>query len=381
MTAIKTVIVGGSNTVMSPGYMPSLFSLLTRRGFTVDVVEDLAVGGTTSAFGLFQLKKTDILENCDLLIIEYAINDSFIYGEERSPFRHWARFYEGMLRYALQRNPRLKIVSVIFGARKGSFMTSVPSIDAGIHYISDWYGMSVINISRSLIQRYGREVVEHPSFYLDGAHYARPVATTIIANLIAEELEGCLRRPHSAGSLPPPIDPHNFSSASILEAGVLRENLGFARVDYKNRRFGVSAANLGESRLRLEIDNGRPLALVYVCEPQIVPLEISIADNAIRCALLKGGVRDGTFKFLMAMLSCDFLYASTLLQEPNRFSCCISAAKAEGNYRDHLPKDNVSHKAAGNGMPVVPIVGLLHTGKLRSCTAERVELAQGLAEA
>jgi hypothetical protein len=370
--SLKAVIIGGSNTVMAPGYMPALLHLLSRRGFDIDIVEDLAVGGTTSAFGLFQLKKTDILAGCDLLIIEYAINDSFIYGEERGPIRHWARFYEGIIRYALQQNPRLRIVSLIFGARNGSFIASVPSIDAGIHYISEWYGMPVINISRLLIQRYGREVVSHPTFYVDGGHYARPVATTIIANLIAEELEGCLQRPHSAGSLPPPIDPLNFSSASILGAGFLREKLGFSPIDYKNRRFCVSAANLGESRLRLEIDNGRPLALAYVCEPKIMPLEVSVANQATRCALLKGGVRDGTFKFLMSMLSCEFLYGSTLLQEPQHFSFCISAARAGVHYRDYLPKDNVSHQDACEGTPVVPVVGLLHTGKVRSCTAERV---------
>lgn len=371
---LKTVIIGGSNTVMRPGYLPSLFSLLSCRSIDIDIVADLAVGGTTSAFGLFQLKKSNILKQCDLLLIEYAINDAFIYGEERGPFRHWARFYEGIIRYSLQENPRLKIVSLIFGAKTGSYMTAVPSIDAGIHYISEWYGMPVINVSRLLIQRYGRDVLKDPSFYVDSAHYARPVATTIIANLIAEELESCLQRPHRAGALAPCIDPQNFSTASILEASFLHDRLGFNRVDYSNQRFSVSAADLGQSRLRLEIDNGRPLALAYVCEPKIIPLEITLANanEAIRCALLKGSVRDGKFKFLMSMLSCDFLYNSTLLQEPPRFACRIAAAKAEGVYKDYLPKDNVNHEVVCDTAPVVPIVGLLHTGKVRSCTAEHV---------
>ncbi len=365
---LRTVIIGGSNTVMQPGYLPSLFSLLSRRGVEIDVIADLSVGGTTSAFGLFQLKTNPVLQDCDLLLIEYAINDKFIYGDERAAFRHWARFYEGIVRYALETNPRIAIVSVILGPRTGSFMTTVPSIDAGIHYISDWYGMPVINITKLLMHRYGLDVVTHPSFYADQGHYARPVATTIVANLIAEELEAILRRPTRARAVPAPMDPQNFSSASILQANTLCQQFGLDAVDYRNRRFAVGAAELGNARLRLEIDNGRPLALAYVCEPRIRPLQISVANDVFRCALLKDGVRSGTFKFLMSMLSCDFLFEKSLLQEPVRFACSISAAGADGTYHEHLPKDNVRHEGPDDAPPVVPVVGLLHTGKLRSCT-------------
>ena len=49
---LKTVIIGGSNTVMLPGYLPSLLATMARRGIDLDIAADLAVGGTTSAFGL-----------------------------------------------------------------------------------------------------------------------------------------------------------------------------------------------------------------------------------------------------------------------------------------------------------------------------------------
>ncbi len=110
---LKTVIIGGSNTVMLPGYLPTLLSTMARRGIELDVMADLAVGGTTSALGLYQLKIFEQLEECELLVIEYAINDAFVYGDERRPFRHWARFYEGIIRYALERNPNLHIATLV----------------------------------------------------------------------------------------------------------------------------------------------------------------------------------------------------------------------------------------------------------------------------
>ncbi len=121
----------------------------------------MAVGGTTSAYGLFRLKSGDALEQSDLLIIEYALNDAFIYGDERRQFRHWARIYEGILRHALTRNPRLKICTLVFGARNGSWLGSVPSIDAGIHYLSDWYGTIADRyLARADARPFGRDVVD-----------------------------------------------------------------------------------------------------------------------------------------------------------------------------------------------------------------------------
>ena len=97
---LRTTIIGGSNTVMQPGYLAQLTTMTAQRGVPLDIVADLAIGGTTSAYGLYALKMSDALEKSDLLLIEYVINDAFIYGDERRQFRHWARLYEGIIRYA-----------------------------------------------------------------------------------------------------------------------------------------------------------------------------------------------------------------------------------------------------------------------------------------
>jgi hypothetical protein len=369
---LKTIIIGGSNTVMQPGYLSSLLMNMGQRGIELDIVADLSVGGTTSAFGLYQLKVNDQLADCDLLLIEYSLNDAFVYGDERRPFRHWARFYEGIIRFALERNPNLRIATIIFGARNGSFQNSVPSIDAGIAYISDWYGTTCVNVSRLLMQRFGREVVGHPSFYSDQGHYARPVATTIVANLIADALEQPLACPHRVTVLPPPIDPDHFAGARALDGNLLGRRIGRGTIEYSNRRFTVAAVDLGRDNLRFEVEKGRLLALAYVCEPRISPLDIRLGNEVHRAALLKGGVRDGSFKFLVSMLSFEFLYGAALLETQPTLSLTLGGGTDTIAYKEHVPKDSVRHEAFSSE-PVLPISGLLFTGNLKICAIEKAE--------
>lgn len=370
---LKTLIIGGSNTVMQPGYLPTLLASMARRGVELDVVADLAVGGTTSAFGLYQLKiREQELAECDLLLIEYALNDAFVYGDERRPFRHWARFYEGIIRFARERNPRLRIATLVFGSRNGSFLTSVPAIDAGITYISQWYGTICVDVSRLLMQRLGREVVGHPSFYSDQGHYARPVATTMVANLISDELEPALAVPRRAAALPPAIDPEHFAGARALDGTWLAKRLGRPVVEYSNRRFSIAAVDLGRDRLRFEVEKGMLLALNYVCEPRIPALDIRVGEDVQRAALLKGGVRDGTYKFLVSMLSFEFLYGTTLLDMQQTRSLVLSGGAAAAEHKLHVPKDSIRHESFP-AEPVLPVAGVLFTGNLKACSIEKAE--------
>ena len=367
---LKTVIIGGSNTVMLPGYLPTLLGTMAKRGVELDIVADLAVGGTTSALGLYQLKQFEQLEDCELLLIEYAINDAFVYGDERRPFRHWARFYEGIIRYALERNPNLRVATLVFGARNGSFLNSVPSIDAGINYISQWYGTISVDVSRMLMQQYGRDVVSNPAFYLDQGHYARPVSTTIVANLIADVLEPALSMQHRPKALPFAIDPDHFANARALSGEQLCKRLGRVPIQYSNRRFSISALDLGADRMRFEVDNGQLLALGYVCDPRIPPLDVAIGEEVHRAAMMKGGVRDGTYKFLVSMLSFEFLYGTKLLEARGNVSLIMSGADEGTEHKLHVPKDSTHHEALP-AEPVLPITGILFSGNLKTMTLEK----------
>jgi hypothetical protein len=368
-TTLRTTIVGGSNTVMEPGYLAKMLTALARQGVNLDIVENLAVGGTTSAYGLFRLKSGDALEQSDLLIIEYALNDAFIYGDERRQFRHWARIYEGILRHALTRNPRLRICTLVFGARNGSWLNSVPSIDAGIHYLSDWYGTIVVDISRELMRRFGRDVVTDQDFYVDQGHYARPVATSMVADLAADGLINALERPALAGALPPAVDPDHFAEAGVIDVPKLFAAAPDAPlVEFHNRRFAFTAIDAAGHRLELDLDGGKLLGVFHMSTPGSAELKLTRGDAGYRCSLLKGGVRDGKFKFLAAMLPCEFLYGADLLNPSDAEHFSLRAAGAgDLGLKSHIAKDNVAVLPAATTTPSsgLPLLGLLYSGKCR----------------
>jgi hypothetical protein len=361
-TTLRTTVIGGSNTVMEPGYFGQMLAAAARQGVTLDIVENMAVGGTTSAYGLFRLKTSDALERSDLLIIEYTLNDAFIYGDERRQFRHWARIYEGILRYALGRNPRLKICTLILGARNGSWLSSVPSLDAGIRYLSDWYGTIVVDISRDLMRRFGREVVTDPGFYVDQGHYARPVATAMVADLAADGLIAGLAASGSAHVLPPPVDPDHFADAGVIDVPALFAAAPDASlVEYHNRRFAFTAIDIARHRVEIDLSGGKLLGVFHMSAPNMTPLMLARGEIGYHCSLQKAGVRDGKFKFLAGMLPCEFLYGADLLQTPGVERFTLARAMDDPTLKVHMAKDNVATPPI-NGADLLPLIGLLYSG-------------------
>jgi hypothetical protein len=375
LPALRTTIIGGSNTVMQPGYLGQLTAMMAQRGAPLEIVADLAVGGTTSAYGLYRLKTTEALATSDLLLIEYVINDAFIYGDERRQFRHWARIYEGILRYALACNPTLKICTLILGARNGSWCNSVPSIDAGIHYISSYYGTDCIDMSRLLLRRFGRDVVSNPAFYADQGHYNRPIVTGMVADLAAEAMAAL-----AAGSwqqrdrtvLPPAIDPDHFADAEVIDAQALFKLAPDANlVAYNNRRFSLDAIDLSQHELSLSLDGGKLLGVFHVSTPDTAPLVLHRNETGYSCSLLKGGVRDGKFKFLASMLPCEFLYGADLLQPVGPETIRLGHISGSSSFRSHTAKDNVEQEQKSSGSQRLPLLGLMHSGKRRDIRAMR----------
>ena len=77
MRKLSAVAIGGSNTVMRPGYLTELPRCLERHGIALDLKANLAVGNTTILNGLINLKsREDALKGSDVLLIEYTLNDT-----------------------------------------------------------------------------------------------------------------------------------------------------------------------------------------------------------------------------------------------------------------------------------------------------------------
>lgn len=380
---MRTTIIGGSNTVMEPGYLGQMLAMMGQQGAPLDIVANLAVGGTTSAYGLYCLKKCNTIESSDLLLIEYALNDAFIYGDERRQFRHWARMYEGIIRHALSRNPGIRICTIILGSRNGSWTNSIPSIDAGIHYLSNYYELDLIDIPRLLLRRYGPTVVADPALYVDQGHYSRPVVTGMVADLAAEALAGIVSAHGQRDRtmvVPPAVDPEHFGDAEVIDAHEIFAAAGDAGLlAYHNRRFSLDAVDLAQHELTLALAGGKLLGVFHVSELTTATMSLYRNDSGYSCSLLKAGVRDGKFKFLSAMLPCEFLYGAELLQSVDLETIRIGRARPDVKLINHVAKDNVVQNNRDVESQRLPILGLMHSGKRQDLKVARREENASLA--
>lgn len=364
MKSIRVTLIGGSNTLMVPGYVTQLLSMAEQRGLHLDVVANLAVGGTSCGYGLYALKTTDAVEQSDVLIVEYGINDGWIYGDERRRVRHWARFYEGIIRHALERNPRLIVCSVVLGARNGTWLGAVPSVDAGMHYLSSWYRTEIIDVNAALLGRYGREVVTNPGFYMDQGHYARPIATAMVAEVILDGLAEAIDRGPRSVALPPAVDPDNFASAGTITAAQLADMTGQPLVDYRNRIFSLDAFDLADQQIAFRIEGGKLLAINYACDEATGMVAVTRNGKTTPAAMLKGGVAKKQFRFLASMLSCEFLYGDQLVTKEEDADYCIALAPPSMAIECHIPKESVAHADQENATRL-PILGLLFSGSIK----------------
>ena len=122
--------------------------------------------------------------------------------------------------------------------------------------------------------------------------------------------------------------------------------------------------------MRFEVDNGQLLALGYVCDPRIPPLDVTMGGEVHRAAMMKGGVRDGTYKFLVSMLSFEFLYGIKLLEARGNVALILSGAEEGMEHKLHVPKDSAHHEELPVE-PVLPITGILFSGNLKVMSLEK----------
>jgi hypothetical protein len=371
--AMKLIVVGGSNTVMNPGWLPSFIRKLERQhGLRLSVVSNHATGNTTTGYGLYRLASDPMLVEADVLMIEYAINDEFAYTNNVGR-THWARLYEGVIRYALSVNPRLKIISVIFETKTVATSSGIPPISANIGYISEWYGVGQINITREIIRRYGAEMLFEPDFYVenDSAHYGRSVGVPLVAEIIAEIFMLWAAVDQSNAVLPRPIDTGEYSGAKAFDIARFAKLEGFDATQFGNSRFQVETFNLAQRSFRLRLKHGRLLGIEYVCARNTAPFYISLENRIWECDPMKDGVKNGTYSFLLSNMPCEFLFGDGLLapEKSDDALIVISASPPGAVTHKWIPRDGSPYDPQpGGAAPGFPVKGILYSGEMLGCS-------------
>jgi hypothetical protein len=354
---IKAVLVGGSNSLIRSGYVGATVDSCARRGIDFKIIGDLPVGASTILFGLFNLKQSAAVADADILIIEYGLNDVSIYGEDRKLLQHWGRAYEGAIRYAKSINPKIRILSVILEGKVPNRLRKLNYVTAGIHYLSHVYDLGIADVGRYLREVFGANAA-HTSLYRDTNHYSSPVVTTMIGDFIGGKIEKLLKEAPVQRGLPPAVDETNLENAGIVTiADIPGED-----VRYENSRVQVDARNLAGRRVSFDLEGGKLLAVFYVCDLQSSRLYLQKNDQTYAADMMRVGVREGKFRFLLAMLGCEFLHGLTLMRDEDTSSYTISGSPISGQERPISTRNSTRHDDLDEIH--MPVVGALFTGRL-----------------
>ncbi|MBD9528659.1 hypothetical protein [Paracoccus sp. PAR01] len=357
MKKLNAVVIGGSNTVMRPGYMTELSRCFQRYGIDLNIAANLAVGHTSTLMGLIQLKANpEIIRAADVLFVEYTLNDSsFFKGTDG--LEKWSRAFEGVVRFARSINHHLKIVPIIFASRVGVHRTGVNPLHGGVHYFSSYYDLAVADVNATFVKRFGSEFPELLGTYQDTAHYQRPIITTIAAEIVAECAYEYLLSDRSPPMLPPKVCAADYSNGSLLNHAELPD---IQVVNFKNKVYDEDAFQLAGSRIALEIEDGTLLGAKYICVADAAQLYIQGNGDWYQCQTLQPGLVKPAFKFLMAMLTFDIKQVEGI----NRFM--LTTIAPDGSEPSKMLQ-------SGTRQPVreersLPIACLLYTGRLVSAS-------------
>lgn len=368
MKTITSVVIGGSNTVMRSGYLSMLQNCLRGSGLDLDISLNLAIGNTTIQTGLMKLvENLEILKEADLLLIEYTLNDTSVYSKSLQGFQRWLKYMEGAIRLARSVNPSIKIVPLVFASRTGVHRQSLNILHAGVQFIAKHYGITSVDVNANLVRRFGPGVFEAPSVYGDTAHYQRPIFTTIVAEIISEQISAYLHESASAGDLPNPIDVNHYGGAKVILSGDLDK---LPTEGFKNKVYDVVAVDLGKGAIDIEIDGGTLLAANYVCTDDISHCYVCANGQWYQLATMQPSMEEPKFKFLLSTMSFDDIpigegISKYTLTGQAPTDETVTALRQHGSRKPVRPEKRL------------PVISILHTGTLISCTC-RAEIKADL---
>lgn len=301
MRQMTALAIGGSNTVMRPGWLTQLPECLSHYGISLKISANLAIGNTTIQMGLLSLlDNRDHLKNADILLVEYTLNDTSLFSRDMAGFETWCQAMEGVIRLARTVNPAILIVPIIFATKTGIHRNAVNVLHGGMYYLAQHYDLPVVDVNADLVRRFGRDIHDAAGVYSDFAHYQRPVFTTLAAELVAQKISDHLNRPSLRQHLPGPLDDRNWASAQMLNPTSL---IGANLQTFHNHMYDETAADLGRAVLSFDIEDGALLAVRYVCTEDICLCYLKVDDDWYQTDSLQPGMAEPKYRFLLSMLS------------------------------------------------------------------------------
>jgi|GEM_PF-2974947 len=359
MKKLNALVIGGSNTVMRPGYLPELPRCLQRFGVDLKIASSLAVGNTSIIMGLMRLKThIEAIRAADVMLIEYTLNDTSFFAASLDGVAKWTRGFEGVVRFARTINPGLKIVPIIFATQTGVHRSGINPLHGGVHYLANYYGMQAVDVNAALVARFGSDFPDLPGTYQDFAHYQKPIFTTIAAEIIAETAAAYLLSDRQPELLPPKICPTDYAACGVV---VQKDVPDLTKDRFHNYLYDETTFDLSSGSVTLEIEKGSILAAKYICVEDSAQLYIEANGQWFQSMTMQPGMVEPKYKFLLSMLNFDLPVVDGL----NRIT--LTGIRPAGVEFKNAPQ--IGAKPPARAENRLPFAAIMHTGTLRSIRA------------
>lgn len=180
-------------------------------------VENAGISGTASDLGVFRVQKDIIDRNCNLVFVEYAVNDWFTPTDKRNRTR------EGLIRKLLSGESRDIVLVYAFRQQMYSDMINgkVPASIAEFEEIADHYGISSVWMGLHSFNEVLQGQMRWEEWLPDGLHPLNRGSYSYGQSVIAyleKELVHTLSRVNTEGepALPAQMFSDNWENACVL---------------------------------------------------------------------------------------------------------------------------------------------------------------------
>lgn len=266
---VKLLLLGGSNSVMSPGYIDTMMAALGTASDQI-TLENRAVGANNCVHGLQIVRGIENLASYDAVLIEYIINDNGM-GQDLQ-WETWQSAYEAIIRYILMQTAgKTKVINVILARRDEITFAYHEKISTAVVELSKYYQLhgavvDFIDVNKWLrTQIKSSEIIN--ALYVDTSHYKRPLESGLVGAYIAAHVLKTLIADTVSMSetwqLPAPKFTGYFDNVSVMHMVDHAQHL--PQVPFANSRFHMKTIKLEEGQELLMTLPGSLISLTYAC--------------------------------------------------------------------------------------------------------------------
>lgn len=290
---VEITLLGTSASIQSEGYCKYLIERLNALVTEPSEhnLNKLCLGDTSSLLGCFYSIRSYIANSSNLVLVDFCINDRNQFYRSKIISKHTiAKSIEGCIRYIKSVNLNCIIIIINLSSCHEKHIERIENNECEIsilyNLIADYYKISVIDVTRKLIDTKGKLYVKSLYSEDDIYHPSQPLGAKIIGDTIYDEL--CqLDLTINHNCLPKPLYSDNYSDLKILESDFLESFIGGS---YSKNIFKTSLLQENYLALNQEASiefflKGNLNGLYYVASPDSGYLVIEMGGKIVTVSL------------------------------------------------------------------------------------------------